>query len=186
VTTRFLLSIAAVAVAGGLVNIPNAYLFNALSVAAPWALGVAAGLYLLPGILAQALFRRGGVGILAMLLAGLAAAPFVPTGIASVSAYAVLGILIEIPFAIALYRYWKSWMFFVSAAWVAAFYSVFWGLFYNTPALGPLVLIGQPALLLVSIAVITAIALLIADRVARTGVLRGLRGDLDRQRTATA
>ncbi len=182
VTTRLLLTCAAIAVGGGLIGIPNAYLFNTLSVAAPWALGLAAGLYILPGILAQAALRRGGVGLLTQLLAGLAAAPFVPTGILSVIAFALLGVLIEIPFLVALYRYWKPWLFFVSGLWVTVVYSVFWGLAYDTPSLGPLVLIGQPAFLLLSMVVATAVALLIARLLAQRGVLRGIRGDEIRRR----
>ena len=182
VTTRLLLTCAAIAVGGGLIGIPNAYLFNTLSVAAPWALGVAAGLYILPGIIAQAAIRRGGVGLLTQLLAGLAAAPFVPTGILSVTAFVLLGVLIEIPFLLGLYRYWRPWLFYVSGIWVAVFYSVFWGLFYNTLSGGPLLFIGQPVLLLLSMAVVTTIALLIARRLARTGVLRGVQADEDRRR----
>lgn len=175
-TTRLLLTVAAIAVAGGLVNMPNAFLFGLLSVSAPWALGVAAGLYLLPGLLAQATLRRAGVGLLAQLLAGLVAAPLAPTGIASISAYVLLGVLIEIPFAVRLYREWRWPLFAISALWVAAVYSVFWGMFYDTPSMGPLALIGQPAVLAASTLGMTAVALVLARLVARTGVLRGVRG----------
>ena len=184
--TRFLLTVAAIAVAGGLIGIPNAYLFNALSFTQPWALGIAAAFYIIPGVLAQAILRRGGVGLLAQVLAGLAAAPFVPTGILSVSAFAILGLLIEIPFLVGLYRYWRPWLFYVSGAWVAAFYSLFWGVFYNTPSLGTFVLVMQPVLLLVGMAVATTIALVVARLVERTGVLRGIRAPEDRRRTRTA
>lgn len=183
--TRLLLTVAAIAVVGGLVGIPNAYLFNALAFTQPWALGLAAGLYVLPGMLAQATLRRGGVGLLAQALAGLAAAPFVPTGIVSVIAFLLLGLLIEVPFLLARYRYWRPWLFVVSGAWVAAFYSVYWGVFYDTPRLGLFVAVAQPAILLASMLVVTAIALVVARLVGRTGVLRGVQAAEDRRRRAS-
>jgi energy-coupling factor transport system permease protein len=183
--TRFLLTVAAIGVGGGIIGIPNAFLFNALAIAAPAFLGLAAGFYVLPGIVAQAALRRPGVGLLAQLLAGLVAAPFVPTGILSVIAWVMLGVLIELPFAILLYRYWARWYFYVSGAWVAVFYSAFWGVFYDTASLGALTLIGQPVMLLASMAVFTTLALAIARGVERTGVLRGLQAPVTRVRVAT-
>lgn len=180
-STRLLLTIAAIAVAGGLIGIPNAFLFNALSFTQPWALGLAAGLYLLPGILAQAVLRRGGVGLLAELLAGLVAMPFSPTGPAAMIAYLILGLLIEAPFLVLRYRYWKPRMFVISAVWVAAVYGLFWGLAYDTPSLGLFVAVVQPVLLCASVLVVTAIALLVARLLDRTGVLRGIRAPEDRR-----
>lgn len=173
-TTRLLLTVAAIAVAGGLVGIPNAYLFNLLSVAAPWALGAATVAYVLPGLVAQMVLRRPGVGILALLLAGLVASPFVPTGIVSVTAYLVLGVLLELPFLVTLYRRWGPAMFWVAGAFVAAVYSLFWGLFYDTPAFGPLVMIGQPVVLLAAMAVAVGLSFLVVRGLRRTGALRGL------------
>lgn len=174
-TTRFLLSCAAIAVGGGLIGIPNAYLFDGLAISAPALLGLAAGLYVLPGIVAQAAFRRPGVALLTQVLAGLAAAPFVPTGILSVIAFALLGLLLEIPYAVLLYRYWRGWFAYVAGAFVAVIYSVLWGFAYDTPSLGLVTLVGQPLILLASMVVATWVGRLIAFRLERTGVLRGLR-----------
>ncbi|QEO09425.1 ECF transporter S component [Protaetiibacter larvae] len=185
-TTRLLLSCAAIAVVLGLASIPNAYLFNLLAVTAPWALGVATIGYILPGVLAQAALRRGGVGLLTQLLAGLVATPFVPTGVAALIAWVLLGILIELPFLIGLYRYWKPWLFWVSAVWVTAFYAFYWGLYYDSPASGPLVLFGQPAVLLAAMLLTTALALLLARLIARTGALRGIQAPVDRRKRRAA
>lgn len=180
-TTRLLLSCAAIAVVLGLASIPNAYLFNVLAATAPWALGAATVMYVLPGLLAQAALRRGGVGLLTQLLAGLVATPFVPTGVAALIAWALLGVLIELPFLIGRYRTWRPWLFWVSGLWVTAFYALYWGIFYDTPSSTPLVLIGQPIVLAAAMAVATGLALLLARLIARTGVLRGIQAPVDRR-----
>jgi len=144
-TTRLLLTCAAIAVVLGLASIPNAYLFNAL--------------------------------------AGLVATPFVPTGIAALIAWVLLGILIELPFLLAAYRYWRPWLFWVSGVFITAFYTFYWGLFYDTPSLGPVVMIGQPAILLAAMLFATGVALLLARLIGRTGVLRGVQGAVDRRRS---
>lgn len=185
-TTRLLLSCAAIAVVLGLASIPNAYLFNTLAVTAPWALGAATVMYILPGVLAQAALRRGGVGLLTQLLAGLVATPFVPTGIAAIVAWALLGVLIEVPFLLGLYRYWRAWLFWLSAVWVAAVYALFWGLYYDTASSGALVSIGQPVILLAAMFFATGIALLLARLIGRTGVLRGIQAPIDRRARRTA
>lgn len=181
-TTRLLLTCAAIAVVLGLASVPNAYLFNALALTVPWALGAATVMYVLPGMLAQATLRRGGVGLLTQTLAGLVATPFVPTGIAALIAWVLLGVLIELPFLIGRYRYWKPWLFWVSGLFVTVFYTFYWGTFYDTPALGPLVMIGQPVILLIAMMAATGLALLLARLIARTGVLRGVQAPVDRRK----
>lgn len=173
-TTRLLLTAAAIAVGGGLLGVPNAYLFGVLNVVAPWGLGAAAGLYVLPGLVAQAALRRPGAGLLTQLLAGLVAAPFVPTGIVSVVSYLLLGVLIELPFLLTLYRRWTAPMFWITGVWVAAFYSVYWALAFDTAVLGPLGRIGQPVILVAAMLVVVAITIAVARALRERGVLRGL------------
>jgi len=69
-----ILAVAAIGVAGGLLNIGNAYLFNFLSVAVPALAGLGTGIYTLPVVVAQAATRRPGAAILASFVAGLAQA----------------------------------------------------------------------------------------------------------------
>ncbi|WP_165314311.1 ECF transporter S component [Agromyces protaetiae] len=174
-STRFLLAVAAIGVAGGLLNIGNAYFFNFLSASIPALAGLGTGIYLLPGVVAQAATRRGGAAILALGIAGLAQAAFVPGGLGSVVSYLLIGIFLEIPFAIARYRVWPTWLHYVATLVVVAFYSVFWGFYWNIFTLAPLMQIAIPGVLLVTQLVFTWLGLLIARRLAKTGVLRGIR-----------
>ncbi len=186
VTTRLLLTCAAIGVAGGLVNVGNAYLFNLLAVAAPMFLGLAAGIYYLPGVLALAALRRGGVGLLTSVIAGLVQAPFVPTGIVSVSVFVIIGILMELLFLLAGYRYWRAWLFYVTALWAAAFYGAFWFFAYDLSAATLALQVLLPLILALTLLVTTWFARYIAARLATVGVLRGLQAPEDRRRRAEA
>ncbi|RGE21522.1 ECF transporter S component [Leucobacter sp. wl10] len=173
ISTRVLLTTAAIGVVGGIVNIPNAYAFNAVAALVPWATGFLAGFYVLPGFIALALLRRGGVGLGAELVAGLVAVPFVPGGIASMIPFLALGILMEAPFLMRRYRGWESWFFIVVGALMGVVYGSVWIPFYGDIPVWQMVMI--PVSMAVSVVVFVVIALLIARGVERTGVVRGLR-----------
>ncbi len=174
-TTRLLLSCAAIAVAGGLVAAANAYLFNLLLAAAPMLLGLAAAGYFLPGVLALACFRRGGVGLVTSLIAGLVQAPFVPTGIVSVSVFVIIGIAIELPFLLTRYRIWRAWLFYVMALWVSAFYSAYWFVAYDLVRTAVVMQVVLPIVLTLTLLAATWFARFLAVRLTRTGVFRGLQ-----------
>src|SRR5690606_2338875 len=74
------------------------------------------GVHVFPGVIAQSLFRRGGVAFITATLTGLACAPFSPLGIGTIAPYIFVGLLQEIPFAISLYRYWQGWIYYLTAA----------------------------------------------------------------------
>lgn len=185
-STRLLLSCAAIAVAGAIVNVGNAYVYNAVAVAAPWLLGVFAGIYLLPGVAAQAAFRRPGVGLLTQVLSGLLQAPFVPTGIASVFIFVILGVLIEIPFLIGRYRYWGAWLFYASAAFSGLVYGAWWFAWLLTLNPPVWMYIVTPLILILALMFFTWVARTVMARVARTGVFRGLQLPVDRRRSSGA
>lgn len=185
-TTRLLLTCAAIGVAGGVANIGNAYLFNALVVVAPMLLGIAAGIYFLPGVIALAALRRGGVGLLTSVIAGLVQAPFVPTGIVSVSVFVIIGVLMELPFLLTGYRYWPAWLFYVMAVWASAFYSVYWFFAYNLASATLALQIGLPGILTAMLLLTTFVARLLAARLTAIGVFRGVQLAEDRRRSRTA
>lgn len=184
--TRLLLTCAAIGVAGGLVNIGNAYLFNFLAGAAPVFLGLAAGIYFLPGVLALAALRRGGVGLLTSLIAGLVQAPFVPTGIISVSVFVIIGVLMELPFLLVGYRYWRAWLFYVMAVWAAAFYGAAWYFAYDLVEGSLALQVLLPVILVATLVLTTWFARYLAARLQRVGVLRGLELPEDRRKRASA
>ncbi|GAA4625246.1 ECF transporter S component [Cellulomonas oligotrophica] len=183
-STRLLLSCAAIGVAGGILGIPNYHLFTALSVAAPFLMGLAAGLYVLPGVVAQAAFRRPGVGFLTTMLAGVVSAPFTPTGFASVYGWLWIAVIMELPYAVTLYRYWKAPVAYALAVGAAGLYTWMWWTYYDMGTYAAWAQALLPSLLLVGLVGSTWLGRLVAARLAATGALRGLRLPEDRRRRA--
>ena len=174
VSTRLLLCVAAIGVAGGLVNIGNAYFFNAIAAMVPALAGLGTGVYLLPAIVAQAALRRGGVGILAAMIAGFVQAPFVPGGFGTLFTYLVIGIVFELSFAVTGYRVWKTWMHYLATALIAASYSVFWAGYWDLASMQLWVQVTLPLTLFATGFAFTWLGIAIARGLERTGVLRGL------------
>ncbi|KQQ93720.1 hypothetical protein ASF62_05810 [Leifsonia sp. Leaf325] len=173
-TTRLLLTCAAIGAAGGLLLIPANNIGAGISKAFPLAYAVESGVWLLPFVIALALLRRPGVAVLSSFIAGLINVPFTPYGFTAVVTCVMIGVVLEIPFAIGLYRHWNAWIFYVGTAVFEVLYS-----FTAMNSLG----VDQwafwlqalfVALLVASGLFFTWLGRLIAARVERTGVTRGL------------
>ncbi|MFD1714911.1 ECF transporter S component [Amnibacterium flavum] len=172
--TRYLLTCAAIGAAGGVLLIPANNVAAAVSASLPPLYAAIVGVWILPVITGLALLRRPGVGVLVALLASLVTVPFTPYGARSIITGLMVGIALELPFAIALYRHWRPWLFFVAALLVGGLYA---GVSFNSldlPTFPAGVQIAFVALLLVSVAVAVALGLWLARAVERTGVVRGI------------
>ncbi|WP_168209210.1 ECF transporter S component [Agromyces intestinalis] len=116
-STSILLSCAAIGVGGGLVAGASGYLAAAFAAFGPMLYGLTAGTHFLPSVVALALLRRPGTGLLTGLIAGLVGAAFAPWWFwRYVGTGLLVGALLEIPFLIARYRRWDPWLFYVSGA----------------------------------------------------------------------
>ncbi|RPF21360.1 ECF transporter S component [Myceligenerans xiligouense] len=113
--TRLLLSTAAIGAAGGLLVVglnyalvglpPSSLTYAIYAVTTPaWSLG---------SFVAMALFRRPGVALLTSVFSGLVnlASPF---GVAQLVNFLVIGLLLELPFAVARYRRWSDRFFWIA------------------------------------------------------------------------
>lgn len=185
-STRLPLSCAAIGVGGGLVGIPSFYLFTTLATAAPFLMGVAAGFYLLPGMIALAAFRRPGVGFLTTMLAAVAAAPFVPGSFTTIYGWLYVAVLLEVPFALLGYRWWRAPVFYVAPLAGAAFYTWTWWGYYDIGGYQVWAQVALPTLLLGGMLLFTWLARVVAARLTQTGAMRGLQLPEDRRRRATA
>ncbi|MFS0706377.1 ECF transporter S component [Cellulomonas sp. 179-A 9B4 NHS] len=185
-STRLLLSCAAIGVGGGLVGIPSFYLFTTLATAAPFLMGLAAGFYLLPGMIALAAFRRPGVGFLTTMLAAVAAAPFVPGSFTTIYGWLYVAVLLEVPFALLGYRWWRAPVFYVAPLAGAAFYTWTWWTYYDIGSHQVWAQVALPTLLLGGMLLFTWLARVVAARLTRTGAMRGLQLPEDRRRRAVA
>ena len=109
--TRFLLSTAALGAAGGIlvVAINLSLLAVPLSSLSYSIYSATLGIWFLGPLVATALFRRPGVAILTSVFAGIV--NFVtPFGFAQFANFLIAGVILELPFAIMLYRRWSDRM----------------------------------------------------------------------------
>jgi energy-coupling factor transport system permease protein len=174
-STRLLLTCAAIGVAGGIVFSVSAYISGTLAAVAPLFYGAVIGVYFLPGVVAQALLRRGGVALITSVIAGLVSVPFQPIGFMAVMAAGSIGALQEIPFLITLYRYWKAWLFYLAVTIAGVVFGL--GVFFAQGAetARPWTQVLHIGLFVVSPILFTWIGRVVAKGLDRTGAGRGLQ-----------
>lgn len=181
-STRLLLTLAAIGVAGGIVCLPTIYAGTALLATAPPLYGLVTGAYIFSGVIAQSLLRRGGVAFITATLAGLIAAPFFPGGVAYIPAFALVGLVQEAPFAVSAYRYWRGWIFYLTAAFVGAVIAVAEFIAVAGERAPLWVQIVKPSVFIVSLVLFTVLGRAVAAGLARAGIGRGLSRPVDRRR----
>lgn len=173
-STRVLLTVAAIGVALGVLNVPNAWLSAAIFATVPWLYGIGAGLYLLPGVLAFALLRRGGVALLTGVVAGLVALAVSGFGIGPLTLFVFVGVLLELPYLLTRYRNWSAGLAYAATALVSLVYCLYWWFTYDLAALVPAAQIALFAILVAVLFAFTWIGRLIAAALRRAGVARGI------------
>ena len=184
VSTRLLLTCAAIGVAGGLVFALNAWIGGTVAALAPLFYGFTIGVYFVPGVVAQYVIRRGGVAVLTAGIAGLVTAPLQPLGFWATIIAIAIGAFQELPFLITRYRRWSTWLFLVGGVVAGVVCAL--GM-YRTLAKDALDA-GSGAVLMsgyfVAPVVFTALAVLLGAALVRTGVARGLRSERARSTPA--
>jgi len=184
VSTRLLLTCAAIGVAGGLVFALNAWIGGTIAALAPLFYGFTIGVYFVPGVVAQYVIRRGGVAVLTAGIAGLVTAPLQPLGFWATLIAIAIGAFQELPFLITRYRRWSTWLFLVGGVIAGIVCAL--GM-YRTLAKDALDA-GSGAVLMsgyfVAPVVFTALAVLLGAALVRTGVARGLRSERARSTPA--
>ncbi len=182
ISTRLLMTCAAIGVAGGVLFIGHAWLGLITVNTVPFVYGLTMGLYFLPGALAQALFRRPGIALLTTALSGLVASPFQPIFFMAFLVSLVIGVVQELPFLVTRYRIWKPWLFVVSGLLSAiitggAAFGILGGEDYGTA--GTIFIV---ACFIFSPLIFTMIGVWLAGALDRAGVARGLQQDERRRR----
>lgn len=184
-STRLLLTCAAIGVAGGLVFVVSGYLNGLMSATIPIFYGALVGVYFLPGVVAQSLLRRGGVALLTGMFAGLIAAAFSPQWfLRYFGAGLAIGLLQELPFLVTRYRYWRAWVFYLAAAIAGLIFGVGVYIGIGAEQFGPGLSVVYFGLFAVSPAIFTWLGRIIASRIDKTGVARGLQREVDRRTSA--
>lgn len=174
--TRVLLVCAALGVATGLLGGVAGALTPLVLAAAPWAYGLVLGSHVLPGIIAQQVFRMPLVALTTHVLAALVASAVNPAWIARFVGTALLfGAIQEGVAALTRYRSWGAWRFFTAALVIGI---VVAAVVFFAANLGTLALWAQIAYLVIALAgpvVWTAAGLGVGERLRRAGVARGVR-----------
>ncbi|WP_243076117.1 ECF transporter S component [Microbacterium sp. SS28] len=172
VTTAYLLTCAAIGVAGGALLVAANWVSTALFAALPFFSVAIAGLWLLPAVVALRLLQRPLAGLLVGLISGLVIVPFSGYGFASVATNLWWAFFAELPFLIVAYRFWKTWQHYAGALAVGAVYPILAWASFDLGSMTLAVQIGFFALVLVSAVAGTALGILVADRLERAGVAR--------------
>lgn len=165
VTTAFLLTCAAIGVAGGVMLWGAGWASTALFAVAPFVSVGLAGLWLLPATVALRLLERPGAGVLVGLISGLVAFPFL--GAALWWAF-----FAELAFLVVLYRFWKTWQYYAGAVLVGVVYPILAAASFNLATMEAWAIAAFVALTIAGCLVGTGLGILIADRLRAAGVAK--------------
>jgi len=126
--TRVLLSAAALGAAGGVYVVALNWASVLTGAIAYYIYAATIALWALPVYVSQALLRRPGIALLTSVIMGLINAAFTPFGVQQLTNFVVVGIVMELPFAVTLYRRWSKRFFWIaqpiSALLQSAIYTV--------------------------------------------------------------
>lgn len=173
-STRYLLTCAVLGVAAGLVTVGMNWASIGFAATAPIFISVTIAAWVLPSIVGLALLQKPGVGILIAVIGGLVNIPFTPFGVAQLPTAIVGGLLVELPFAIALYRVWKPWLFYTALPVLITIASTAWLYVVDSVMGNPPLLAAVYLLTLVVSAGFVWLALFVARSLRRAGVGRSI------------
>ncbi|KRB37115.1 ECF transporter S component [Microbacterium sp. Root180] len=165
VATSYLLTCAAIGVAGGVLLWAAGWLSTVLFATVPFASVALAGLWLLPATVALRLLERPLAGILVGVISGLVAFPFFGAAV-------WWALFAEIPFLLAIYRSWRTWQYYAGAVFVGIVYPIAAAVSFNLWSMPAWAVVAFFALTIVGCLVGVGLGILIADQLRRAGVAR--------------
>lgn len=169
--TRVLLVCAAIGVATGVLGGIEGWLTIPVLAAAPFVYGFMLGVHVLPGIIAQELFRRPWVALATHLLAGLVGSAVAPVYIPQLIGTAILfGGVQELVAAVFRYRAWSAWRYMISALAIGAIVAAVVALAADLAALPAWARIVYVALSLAGPIVWTVIGMAVGRGLTRAGI----------------
>jgi energy-coupling factor transport system permease protein len=165
VTTAYLLTCAAIGVAGGILLWGATALSTALFAVVPFISVALAGFWLLPAVVALRLLERPLSGLLVGLISGLVVFPYLFTNL-------WWALFAELPFLLAFYRSWRTWQYYAGAVFVGLLYPVLAAVSFNLWTMPVWSAVGFFALTVASCVIGTWLGIVIADQLKRAGVAR--------------
>jgi energy-coupling factor transport system substrate-specific component len=164
-TTSFLLTCAAIGVAGGILLWGATALSTLLFAVVPFISVALAGLWLLPAVVALRLMERPFAGLLVGLISGLVVFPYLFTNL-------WWAFFAELPFLLVLWRSWRTWQYYAGAVFVGLLYPVLAAASFDLWTMPLAATIGFFAMTVASCVAGTAIGVVIADQLKRAGVAK--------------
>lgn len=175
-STRVLLICAAIGVATGLLGALAGYVSAPVWAVLPIVYGLVLGSHVVPGVIAQEMLRLPWVALVTHGVAALVASAFAPQWIGRYLGTALLiGGLQEGIAALARYRIWQRWRFFLSGGIVGVVLAVAMGFALDAGKLQPWALVVFYALLVLGPIPWTAAGLALGASLRRAGVARAVR-----------
>ena len=175
-STRVLLICAAIGVATGLLGALAGYVSAPVWAVLPIVYGLVLGSHVAPGVIAQEMLRLPWVALVTHGVAALVASAFAPQWIGRYLGTALLiGGLQEGIAALARYRIWQRWRFFLSGGIVGVVLAVAMGFALDAGKLQPWALVVFYALLVLGPILWTAAGLALGASLRRAGVARAVR-----------
>ena len=165
VTTAYLLTCAAIGVAGGVMLWGAGWISAVLTPVAPIGAMAFAGLWLLPATIGLRLLQRPLAGVLVGLLSGLVVFPFLGAAV-------WWAFFAEVGFLVVLYRFWTVWQHYAGAVAVGIAYPFLSAGFFNLWSWAPWAQVAFFVVTLASCLAGTGLGILIADRLRAAGVAR--------------
>ncbi|MEU4419054.1 ECF transporter S component [Actinoplanes sp. NPDC024001] len=172
-TTRFLMACAAIGAATGVLLLPVNFVAAAIAATVPLAYAPMVGIWLIGPVVAMAVLRRPGAAVLTMLIAGIINIP-TPAGPSAIVTNLMVGVALELGFLVTRYRIWRPWLYYVTALVFEVAYAISAYAFFNIDDMAIAVQAVFFALMAVSAVAFTWVGLVIAGRLAATGVARGI------------
>lgn len=164
-STVYLLTCAAIGVAGGVVLWGTTALAGLVTVTVPWLQVAFVGFWMLPGVIALRLLQRPFAGIITGLIAGLVIFPYLGASL-------WWTFFAELPFMLLLYRNWGKWLHYVGAIVVGAIYPILSATWFDVWSMPLWTQIAMFAVTITSCIAAAAVGILIADRLRAAGVAK--------------
>ncbi len=169
-TTAYLLTCAAIGIAGGIALAGAWWVSSILFVAVPFVSVAIAGVWSMPAVIALRLLHRPFAGLIVGLVSGLVLAPFFTVGAIATTLW--WSLFPELPFLATLYRRWPVWLHYAGAGLVGVVYPFAAAEAFGLWSMPPWTLVAFVALNLVSCLVGAWLGIVIADRLRAAGVGR--------------
>lgn len=172
-STRVLLTCAAIGVATGLISAGAGYISVPVAAAVPVLYGVLLGAHVMPGVVAQALLRLPGVAIITHVLAALVSTAIAPQWVLRFIGTAILvGAIQEGVAAITRFRHWEWWRFLISAVIIGVIFAGSIGLAADAGRFTPWAMTIYFGVFVLAPVAWTFLGIAIAEALRRAGIAR--------------